>query len=206
MSAIQGTQAWLAERAGFCTASRASAVLATIKSGEAATRRNYRAQLVAERLTGAPAESFKSAEMQWGNDTEPAGRMAYEARTGAMVEEQGFIKHPTLPWTGCSPDGFIGADGMVEIKCPNTATHIDALLGKGVPAEHIPQIQFQMWVCGRQWVDFVSFDPRMPERLQLFVSRVARNDVYIAGLEAEVVKFLAAVAVTVRELEALANG
>ena len=138
MSAEQGTDAWRAERAGFCTASKASAVLATIKSGEAATRKNYRALLVAERLTGTPAESFQSAEMKFGTETEPLARMAYEARTGAMVEEQGFIKHATLPWTGCSPDGFIGADGMVEIKCPNTATHIETLLGKGVPSEHIP--------------------------------------------------------------------
>lgn len=205
MSAVQGTPEWLAERAGCCTASRFSDVLATIKTGESASRRNYRAQLVAERLTGQPAESFTSKEMEWGSAQEPFARMAYEARSGLMVMEHGFIRHPTLPFTGCSPDGFVGEDGGFECKCPNTATHIETLL-KGMPPGHIPQIQGSMWITGRAWWDFASFDPRMPERLQLYVFRVVRDEAYIKNLEAEVVKFLASVALTVKELEALSNG
>ncbi len=200
----QGSAEWYAERCGRATASRYSDVLATIKSGEAATRRNYRAQLIAERLTGIPAEGFQSAEMRWGTEQEPYARIAYEARTGNIVEQIAFVRHPdpTL-LAGASPDGFVGQDGQVEIKCPNTATHIDTLL-KGMSPDHVPQLQGNLWMSGRRWIDFVSYDPRLPERMQLYILRVRRDDVYIANLEREVRKFLIEVNVTIADLEAVA--
>lgn len=196
---IQGSPEWFAARCGRATASRFADLLATIKTGEAASRRNYRAQLVCERLTGVPAESFESAAMKWGTENEPFARMAYEAQTGQIVEETGFIPHPEL-MAGASPDGLIGDDGGVEIKAPNTAQHIDTLL-KGMPPEHIPQIQGCMWLTGRLWWDFVSFDPRLPEKLQLYVQRIPRDDVYIAKLALAVGVFLGEVDDLVAELE-----
>lgn len=199
MSAPQGTPEWFAERCGFATASRFKDILAKIKSGEAASRRNYKAATVAERLTGKPAETFTNAAMQWGTDNEPIARMMYEALTGAVVQEVGFIRHPTIEFCGASPDGLVGDSGMVEIKCPNTATHIETLLS-GMDAGHIPQVQGQMWVCRRQWVDFVSFDPRMPERMQLHVQRIERNDEYINNLQSEVTVFLGEVDALIAKL------
>lgn len=184
----------------MATASCFADVLATIKSGgEAASRRNYRAQLIAERLTGVPADSYVSAEMKWGTEQEPFARIAYEAVTGNVVQQVAFIRHETLA-AGASPDGLIGLDGQLELKCPNTATHIDALL-KGIDPGHVPQIQGNLWMSGRKWADFVSYDPRMPERMQLYVQRVARDDKYIDKLEAEVRKFLAEVDETIAKLE-----
>lgn len=197
---MQGSPEWFQARCGLATASRFGDILATIKSGgEAAGRRNYRAQLVCERLTGVPQETYTNAAMQWGVDTEPFAREAYEARTGYLVEQVAFIRHPEL-MCGCSPDGLIDQLGAVEFKCPNTATHIDTLL-KGMPAEHIPQIQGQMWLTGRRWVDFVSFDPRMPENLQMYVQRVNRDDEFIARLAVEVRRFLAEVDQMILELQ-----
>lgn len=196
---IQGSDEWFAERCGFATASRFKDVLAKVKSGEAAGRRNYRAQLVCERLTGRPAESYTNAAMEWGTATEPVARMAYEARTGNIVIETGFIKHDLIP-AGASPDGLVGDDGMTEFKCPNTATHIDTLL-KGMSPDHMPQVQGQMWITGRQWVDFVSFDPRLPERMQLHIQRIERDAEYIKTLEAEVIAFLSEVFDTIEQLE-----
>lgn len=185
---MQNTPEWLQARCGLATASRFSDILATIKTGEAAARRNYRAQLVAERLTGVPQETYTNAVMQWGIDTEPFAREAYEARTGFLVEQVAFIRHPEIA-AGCSPDGLIESDGGCEIKCPLTATHIDTLL-KGMPAEHQPQIQGAMWLSGRKWWDFVSFDPRMPEKLQLYIQRIPRDEKYITSLELAVRLFL----------------
>lgn len=196
----QGTPEWLAARCGLATASRFSDVLATIKSGEAASRRNYRAQIIAERLTGVPADSYQSVEMKWGTEQEPFSRIAYEARTGNVVIEVAFVQHPTIA-AGASPDGFVDDDGQVEIKCPNTATHIDTLL-KGMSPDHVPQIQGNLWMSGRKWLDFISYDPRMPERMQLYIQRVPRDDAYIAKLEAEVRKFLLEVDKTIADLEA----
>lgn len=196
---IQGSPEWFAARCGLATASRFSDVVAKIKSGEAAGRRNYRAQLVCERLTGVPAETFESAAMRWGTETEPQARAAYEARTGELVEQVAFIRHPGL-LAGASPDGLVGNDGGIECKCPLTATHIETLL-KGMPPEHIPQIQGAMWLTGRKWWDFISFDPRMPENLQLFVQRVHRDDVYIKRLEEEVRGFLSEVDQLIIELQ-----
>ena len=136
----QQTPEWFAQRAGKVTASRVADVMAKVKSGEAAGRANYRAQLVAERLTGTAAESYSNAAMQWGTDTEPYARMAYEAATGNLVLETGFVLHPEIGFSGASPDGLIGNDGLVEIKCPNTATHIDYLLASTVPEKYKPQM------------------------------------------------------------------
>lgn len=194
MSAPQGTEAWLIERAGHATASRFCDVLAKIKSGEAATRRKYRLQLVTERLTGLPSPSYSNAAMEWGREQEPFARMAYEAHSGLLAIEAPFRKHATLPWCGASPDGEIDDDGGLEIKCPDSITHVGYLTGGTAPADYIPQIQGAMWVTGRRWWDFVSFDPRMPANLRLFVARVPRDEEYIAMLAREVETFLAEVA------------
>lgn len=191
---IQGSEEWFAARVGHCTASRFSDVLAKIKTGEAASRRNYRVQLVTERLTGVPVEGYQNAAMAWGNEQESAARMAYEALTGEVVEEAGFIQHPKIGWCGGSPDGLVGDSGGVEIKCPFVSTvHVETVLAGEVPSEHVVQIQGCMAVTGRRWFDFVSFDPRMPANLQLFVVRVARDEEYIARLESEVRQFLSEV-------------
>lgn len=200
MNAPQGTPEWLRERAGCATASRFADVCAKIKSGEAATRRKYRLQLVTERLTGNPVQGYINAAMQWGIDTEPEARMAYEAERGVIVEETGFAKHPAIPWCGASPDGLIDDDGLVEFKCPESTTHLEWLEAGKAPAEHVPQIQGQMWITGRQWCDFVSYDPRFPGGLKLFVVRVPRDEDYIKGLEKEVIEFLAGVEEVIQRL------
>ena len=197
---IQGSEAWFASRLGKVTASRVADVIAKTKSGYSTSRANYLAQLVAERLTGRVAESFSNAAMQHGTETEPLARMAYEAETGLMVTEVAMIDHPTIPMTGASPDGFVGDQGLVEIKCPNTATHIDTLLSDKTQSKYIPQMQWQMACTGKKWCDFVSFDPRLPEDMQLFVARVDRDDAYIAELEAEIQTFLSEVETTVQRL------
>jgi len=199
----QKSPEWFAIRCGKATGSRIADIVAKTKTGYGASRANYAAQLVAERLTGKPAESFSNAAMQWGTDTEPMAREAYEMSRGGYVEEVGFLIHPSIPMTGASPDGLIGEDGMLEIKCPNTATHIEYLLGKVVPNKYKPQMTWQMLCAGRKWCDFVSFDPRMPERHQLFCVRYEFDHPYAAELETEVEKFLDEVAETVAKLEAL---
>ena len=186
----QGSVEWLAQRAGHCTASRFKDVLAKIKSGEASTRRNYRVQLVTERLTGIPCETFKNAAMEWGTTMEPAARDEYEAITGELVEAAPFLLHPEIKWCGGSPDGLVGDDGLIEIKCPHQSTvHVETLQS-GMPREHMAQCQGVMLVTGRKWVDFVSFDPRMPEHLRVYQERIKRDDSYIETLQAEVCAFL----------------
>lgn len=187
---IQGTEEWFASRLGKVTASRVADVIAKTKSGYSASRDNYMAQLICERLTGQKGESFTNAAMQHGTDTEPLARSAYEALNGLLVEEVGFVQHPKIEMAGASPDGLVGTEGMLEIKCPNTATHIDTLLNGTVPTKYIPQMQWQMACAQRQWVDFVSYDPRLPQDLQLFVKRVEFNASYVAMLEEEVTLFL----------------
>jgi len=196
----QGSEAWFAQRLGKVTASRVSDIIAKTKTGVSASRVNYLAQLVAERLTGQTAETFKSGAMQHGTETEPQARMAYEAETGLMVTEVAMIQHGTIEMAGASPDGLVGDDGLVEIKCPNTSTHIATLMADKAPSQYIPQMQWQMACTGRAWCDFVSFDPRMPEDMQLFIKRVPRDNALIAEYEAEVIKFLAEVQETVDKL------
>lgn len=189
----QQTPEWFAVRAGKVTASRFCDVLAKIKVGESRERAKYRWELVAERLTGEKAEGYSNRAMERGTELEPFARMAYEAHTKNMVEEAGFIVHPSLPYVGCSPDGLIGDDGGLEIKCPASAViHIQTIQG-GMPSEHRAQVQGAMWVTGRAWWDFVSYDPRMPEKLRLYVERVKRNEEYIKALAEEVAAFQAEV-------------
>jgi putative phage-type endonuclease len=202
----QGTPEWFAQRLGKVTASRVADIMAKTKTGVSASRGNYLAQLVAERLTGQSADTFKSGAMQHGTETEPQARMVYEAETGQIVTEVAMINHPTIEMSGASPDGFVGTDGLVEIKCPNTSTHIASLMADKAPSGYIPQMQWQMACTGRAWCDFVSFDPRMPEDMQLLIKRVPRDEALIAEYEAEVIKFLAEVQETVDKLIALRRG
>ena len=197
----QGTNDWHKLRLGKVTASRVTDVLSNGKSGESASRKNYRIELVAQRLTGQPAESFTNAAMEWGTATEPLARIAYELHTGSDVRQVAFIDHPTIEWFGCSPDGIVG-DGLIEIKCPNTTTHLEWMDDEKAPTKHIPQMMAQMACTGAQWCDFVSFDPRLPEDLQLFVVRVQRDQEYIDSMEREVVKFLEEVKATIDKLKA----
>ena len=199
MSAPQGTHDWLMERVGMVTASRFKDVLAVLKSGKpAAARTNYMTELVCERLTGKPVEHFVNAAMQWGTEHEPAARTAYCAKTGNSVAQVGFMRHATI-MAGASPDGIIDLDGGLEIKCPTSATHLETLMN-GMSEDHLPQVQGAMWITGLAWWDFVSYDPRMPESLQLYVTRVARDEAYIAALEKAVVEFICEVDETVSKL------
>jgi putative phage-type endonuclease len=193
----QRTEQWYAARLGKVTSSRLSDVLATIKTGEAATRANYRIELVAERLTGKSTPGFTSAAMQWGVDCEPMARSAYETETGLIVTEVGFVDHPTIEMAGASPDGLVGDDGLIEIKCPETKTHIETLTSNRAPAKYMPQMQWQMACTGRAWVDFVSFDPRLPEHLMLDIIRVERDQSLIDQYSEAVSLFLADVSKTV---------
>lgn len=186
----QRTEEWFAARLGKVTASKVADVIAKTKTGYSASRENYMAQLICERMTGQKADSFTNAAMEWGTATEPLARAAYEAFKDVLVDEVGIIEHPFLPMCAASPDGLVSIDGMLEIKCPNTATHFDTLLTSKMPNKYMPQVQWQMACANRLWVDFVSFDPRAPEGLQLFVTRIERDDKYILELEAEVNKFL----------------
>jgi putative phage-type endonuclease len=186
----QRTTEWFAARLGKVTASRIGDVMAKTKSGYAATRANYMAQLVVERMTGKQTETFSNAAMQWGTDTEPLARAAYEIKNNILVDEVGFIDHPSIQMAGASPDGLIGEHGMLEIKCPNTATHIETLLHDKIDEKYIYQMQWQMACTDRRWCDFVSFDPRMEEELQLKIISIARNDELISEITAEVKKFL----------------
>lgn len=197
----QRTEEWFSARLGKVTASRVADVLAKIKSGESASRKNYKMELVVQRLTGKPQESFTNAAMEWGTEQEPFARMAYEAHTGTFVKEEGFVDHPTIEGFGCSPDGLVG-DGLIEIKCPNTANHIETVLENKAPSKYIPQMQCQMACTGAKWCDFVSFDPRVPEDLQLFVVRVERDQEYIDSMEVEVKQFLSEVLDLFNQLKA----
>lgn len=191
---IQGTDEWKAARAGKVTASRIPDVLSKIKTGEAASRRDYRFQILTEILTGQPQEDgFVNDAMRWGTEQEPYARAAYEVEKGILVEQVGLVIHPRIERGAASPDGLVEFDGMVEIKCPKTATHLDYLMAGVVPTKYQPQMLWQMACTGRQWCDFVSYDPRLPEDLQLFVRRFPRDEKRIQEIEAEVQSFLAEV-------------
>lgn len=198
----QGTPEWLLERCGKVTASRIADLMAKTKTGWSSSRANYAAQIVAERLTGTVAESFTNAAMQWGTQTEPEARRAYEFFVDRDVQEVGFIPHPTIGMAGASPDGLVGGDGLLELKCPLTATHIDTLLTGTIPDKYRKQMMFQMACTGRQWCDFASYDPRMCESMRLFVQRVERSDEEIQEIEDAVRAFLAEIDETVSALRA----
>jgi putative phage-type endonuclease len=201
----QGSDEWKMQRLGKATASRIADIIAQTKSGPSASRKNYMAQLVVERLTGEVAESFSNAAMQWGTETEPQARAAYSFLKGAEVEEAPFVVHPSIPDAGASPDGLVGSDGLIEIKCPQSSTHIDTILTGKIDGKYITQIMWQLACTGRAFCDFVSYDPRMPEHLAIWVKRVPRDDAMIEELEGAVRVFLAEVASTVAALEAYAE-
>ena len=186
----QGSAAWLFERVGYVTASRFNDIIAKTKAGKpTAAREKYLWECVVGRLTGLPQDHYTSAALQWGGDQEIPSRMAAEAASGYIIEEVGFIKHPTIKWIGGSPDGLIGEDGGWESKSPyNSAVHLQTVLG-GMPEEHMAQIQGLLWITGRKWWDYQSFDPRLPEPLNCFRQRIERDSAYIAAMAAEIIVF-----------------
>ncbi len=177
---------WLKLRAGIPTASRNKDIIAVLKKGgEAADRRNYRLELMYERLTGQPYPRHVTPEMQLGLDHEDEAAAEYELATGELVDKCGFVLHPTIPMYGCSPDRLVGQDGLIEIKCPTPKTHLEWLSAGVIPVDHVPQMLGELACTGRQWVDFVSYYPQLP----LFIRRYQRDDKLIAALEAEVIHF-----------------
>lgn len=201
----QGSDEWKALRLGKATASRMADICARTKTGWGASRANYAAQLIAERLTGVVTESYTSQAMEWGTACEAEARSVYSFTSDAAITLIDFVPHPTIEMSGASPDGLVGDDGLVEIKCPNTATQIDTLLRGAVPEKYLLQMNWQMACTGRQWCDFVSYDPRMPENLRMFVRRIPRDDVLILDLEDKVSEFLSEVdrkVISLREMAA----
>jgi putative phage-type endonuclease len=186
----QGTQEWLQERCGKVTASRIADLMAKTKTGWGASRANYAAQLIAERLTGCVTPTFCNSAMQHGTETEPEARRAYEFFVDRDVQQVGFVPHPAIGMAGASPDGLVGEDGLLELKAPQTATHIETLLTEKIPEKYVLQMSWQMACTGRSWCDYASYDPRLPERMRLFVKRVERDDELIATLEREVQAFI----------------
>ena len=199
IDAVQGSPEWLASRAGKVTASMISAVL---MKPETAGYRDYQAQLVAEILTGKPQGSdYTNVHMQFGTETEPLARSAYEAETGFSVDEVGLCIHPTIDRAGASPDGLVSNSGLVEIKCPKVATHLAYLIAGVVPTGYKNQMMWQMACCDRDWCDFVSFRPDLPEHLQLFLIRFHRDQKEIDKLETAVNAFLATVDEMIKKLK-----
>ena len=189
----QGSPEWHQMRCGKLTASRVADMLATVKTGESMSRKNLRSDLIAERLTYSKLESFTNSAMQWGIENEAGARAWYQLQTGNFAEQIAFVDHPTIVNFGCSPDGLIDDDGLIEIKCPNTATHIEYIEAGKPPRKYVIQMMAQMACTGRKWCDFVSFDPRLPNGLNMLVVRVMRDAEMIEQIESEAVKFLAEV-------------
>jgi len=186
----QGSDLWKQLRLGHVTASNMADVMSKGKAGEAIGRYKYKIRLVAERMTNTPQESYSNAAMEWGIQNEEHAAKAYEAAFNVQTQKTGFWLHPEIRWLGVSPDRLIGEDGLIEIKCPNTTTHLDYIFSGKVPAEYVKQIQCQLWVTDREWCDFVSFDPRLPTRNQLFVVRAKRDEKLMREMEVEVTQFL----------------
>lgn len=201
---IQRSDEWRAAKIGKVGCSRLGDVLASGKgNAPSATRKNYIAELVCEILTGKSAEHFTSAAMQWGIDNEPLARAAYEARTGVFVIEDGGRVHSSIPGFWASPDGLIDADGGVEIKCPNTATHLETLLTGKINSDYIYQMAGNLAVFNRKWWDFVSYDPRLPDKYAMYVKRFERKDLPVDEVEAGVKRFLEELAEKIKALEDL---
>lgn len=187
----QGTDEWKRLRLGYVSASNLDAVMAKGKAGaESITREKYKTRLAIERLTGEIGESYSNSSMEWGVETEEKAAMAYEVSCETLLDKTGFWKHPTLPWVGCSPDRLVDQDGLVEIKCPDSHTHVKYWRSKQVPTEYVKQVQGQIWVMEREWCDFVSFDPRMPEKSRLLIVRAYRDEELIKAMQEETEKFL----------------
>jgi putative phage-type endonuclease len=203
ITAIQGSDEWRKARCGRITASRISDVMAKLKSGKpAAGRKNYVSELVAEKLSGEPQDNgYTNAAMQWGIDTEPIARKAYEKERFAEVEQVGMVIHPKMDFAAASPDGIVG-DGLLEIKCPNTSTHIDTLLSGKVDRKYILQMQWQLCCTGKDWCDFMSYDPRLPGH-EIWIKRIERDDDLIAEIESEVQSAYDEVTEIIAKLEAL---
>jgi putative phage-type endonuclease len=185
----QRTPEWFLARAGKVTASRVADIMAKTKTGTSASRATYMAELMSERLTGKPALKFSSRAMDWGTEYEEEARANYEVASGNLVEGVGFVPHPTLE-AGASPDGYIGSDGLIEIKCPNTSTHLDTLMSQEIPPKYVYQIFWQMECTGRTWCDFVSYDPRLPENLRIFIKRIERDDLRLSEIRKDVALFI----------------
>ena len=199
----QCTEEWFTARLGKVTASRVADLTAKTKTGYSASRKNYMAELICERLTGKREDGFKSSAMQRGIELEPKARAVYLLETGNDVEEVGMIEHSTISNSGASPDGLVWPDGLVEIKCPNTATHIDFLKTGKPKSEYITQMMWQMACTGRQWCDFVSYDDRLPEHLSYKCVRVELDEELIKSLEHEVIKFIEELEEEIKQLEQL---
>ena len=199
----QGSPEWLQARCGSLGASSVADATARTKTGWGASRANVMARLVAERLTGVPADTYTNDAMRWGTEQEPAARAMYEFMVGVEVTTVGLVLHPKLAKTHASPDGLVGDDGLLEIKCPNTATHIETLLGESIDGKYLKQMQWQMNCTGRMWCDFVSYDPRLPAEMQLHITRVPRDQSMIDILDKEVSIFLAETAAKVEKLQAI---
>ena len=197
----QGTPEWHQLRLGKVTASRVADILAKTKTGPSASRNNYLIELALQRVTKALEESYTNSAMEWGIQTEPQARVAYEVKTNNFVDQVAFIDHPTIANFGCSPDGLVGSDGLIEIKCPNSATHWSYIKDNAPPNKYFIQMQAQMAVTGAKWCDFVSFDPRMPERSQLLIVNVPRDPEFISSMEEEIKQFLSEVEVEVNLME-----
>lgn len=195
----QQTDEWFKSRVGQATASRMSDIMA---KGKGVTRENYQAQIVVERLTGVPTETFQSADMKWGIENEPKAREFYAFMTNTSPTLAKYIPHPTIPMSGASPDGFVGDDGLIEIKCPLPKKHIATLLGAPIDTTYILQIQWQLATTGRQWCDFVSFSPLFPSHMQYFCKRVHRDSAKIMEMQREVIQFLSEVDAKIAELKA----
>lgn len=206
MEMQQRTEEWYAIRLGKVTASRVSDVIAKTKTGYSTSRMNYAAELISERLTGKKQEKYTNSAMMHGVETEDEARASYMILTGEWVEEIAFVEHPKIKNSGASPDGLVGADGLIEIKCPNTATHLDFLKNGKPKKEYIDQMQWQMACTGRKWCDFVSYDNRLPKELAIKVLRVERNDEYIKILEEEISAFLDYIDKEVEIFKQLADG
>jgi predicted phage-related endonuclease len=201
----QRSPEWFAARAGRLTASSAGDMMARIKTGEAAARRDLRTKLVIERLTGIPQEDgFVSKDMQRGIDQEPAALAEYQIVTDAYVQAVGFLQHPTL-MAGCSPDGTIeDFAGVLELKCPRPANHLECIRSKGLPSRYLPQVTHALWISGAQWCDFATYCADFPENIRLFRVRIQRDDAAIAAYELMAREFLAEVDREVEEVRGLA--
>lgn len=189
----QGSIEWKQARLGHVTASRITDVLAKGNKGDSITRHKYKMKLVAERITGTIQESFSNDAMEWGIQQEDVAAMAYEVIKDTFVDKVGFCTHPYIKWLGVSPDRLVGKMGLIEIKCPQTHTHIEYLFNQKIPTKYYNQMQCQMWVTDREWCDFVSFDPRLSKKNQLLILNVKRDNEFIASMEEEVMVFLSEV-------------
>lgn len=200
---IQGSMEWLCARAGKVTASRIADVLDRTKKGEeGAKRAAYKWQMVVETLTGRPADAvFVNEAMRWGTETEPSARFQYEQEKGLLVDQVGMVMHPTITRGAASPDGLVGSDGLLEIKCPTSAKHLSYVRDGLAPEQYKPQMAWQMACTGRQWCDFMSYDPRLPLEFDRLIVRYHRDDAYIAMIEAEVTQFLSEVDQLITDLK-----